>query len=611
MEPNKIARGQLSEKVLFSLKESDKYGYEIIDFIKINNDIIVKKPSLYSCLTRLEEQGLVSSYWKDSDIGGKRHYYRLTENGRIHISDSQKIHATDTNVKVNTNLKQENLFEVPAKIYFQDNISKNNQAINNQNSNTVEKKENTTPSETTKKNKQGKDFLQFNLFNNTDFVAQPLEDDEDIFHFETNEQTPQIFNATNFNLNENEKIKVENFEKTEKDNNTQVKKAFDIKEKNENNKITPDSNSNIITKKEKKKKEKSFKSAEEEKKDKVSEQTILFNEFNFEQEFEKYYRSMPSYTETIKTGKIKLANHLTKSPEISKTSNTFGNQVSTQQSFENVNTKALFNDDIPLPHLIMNKDQIQEQTAKKNDKNDDAVLITATPIQPAKVKKIAPAVFPITQTNNNYKTNQTENSYFRKKEDFTQNNYDDFEDDLDIDENYVKESYQTLKEYFQTKNLKLKIYDKTNLKIAPFKEKLKLNKSNFFSNLIFFILTLIETITCYILLDYYSLLPPNIIWFFIAISLIFTVKFVVSLISFLKKIEIKKEFNPLWFKLILIIIGSGIIFAVNYLFGLNQYNFLEFSSTLFLPIAIIINYIIIHFVNLIILNINTNNLNNN
>ena len=37
-------------------------------------------------LKKLEKSKFISSYWQDSDIGGKRHYYKLTENGKLQVS---------------------------------------------------------------------------------------------------------------------------------------------------------------------------------------------------------------------------------------------------------------------------------------------------------------------------------------------------------------------------------------------------------------------------------------------------------------------------------------------------------------------------------------------
>ncbi len=71
--------------ILDSLADGSKYGLEIIEHIfkRTNGSYIMKKPTLYSCLTRMEKKGLVSSsYWGESDMGGKRHYYTITAEGK-------------------------------------------------------------------------------------------------------------------------------------------------------------------------------------------------------------------------------------------------------------------------------------------------------------------------------------------------------------------------------------------------------------------------------------------------------------------------------------------------------------------------------------------------
>ncbi|MCL2540324.1 MAG: helix-turn-helix transcriptional regulator [Firmicutes bacterium] len=77
-------RSSINIIVLKTLMDGDKYGYEIIKEVeeKTGGQLTIKQPSLYSSLTRLEKQKLISSYWRDSAIGGKRHYYSVTEEGR-------------------------------------------------------------------------------------------------------------------------------------------------------------------------------------------------------------------------------------------------------------------------------------------------------------------------------------------------------------------------------------------------------------------------------------------------------------------------------------------------------------------------------------------------
>ena len=69
--------------VLYQLKDGDKYGLELVDAIKqVSNDKIeIKQPTLYPLLKKLEKSKFISSYWQDSEIGGKRHYYKITDNG--------------------------------------------------------------------------------------------------------------------------------------------------------------------------------------------------------------------------------------------------------------------------------------------------------------------------------------------------------------------------------------------------------------------------------------------------------------------------------------------------------------------------------------------------
>ena len=79
------SNGQIQFLVLDSLSHGSKYGLEIIEFIsqKTGGNYIMKKPTLYSCLTRMEKKGLVSSsYWGESEFGGKRHYYTITNEGK-------------------------------------------------------------------------------------------------------------------------------------------------------------------------------------------------------------------------------------------------------------------------------------------------------------------------------------------------------------------------------------------------------------------------------------------------------------------------------------------------------------------------------------------------
>ena len=87
-----LIRGHIDTIILKSLYHGDKYGLEIIQEVeeKSGGTYELKQPTLYSCLKRLETQGLISSYWEDSDIGGKRHYYKLTDLGKETYQKNQE-----------------------------------------------------------------------------------------------------------------------------------------------------------------------------------------------------------------------------------------------------------------------------------------------------------------------------------------------------------------------------------------------------------------------------------------------------------------------------------------------------------------------------------------
>ncbi len=74
--------------ILIELAGGDKYGFELTKAIedKSNQQIQIKQPTLYTVLKKLEKSKFISSYWEDSEIGGKRHYYKITENGKAQIA---------------------------------------------------------------------------------------------------------------------------------------------------------------------------------------------------------------------------------------------------------------------------------------------------------------------------------------------------------------------------------------------------------------------------------------------------------------------------------------------------------------------------------------------
>lgn len=79
-----LIRGHTDTIVLSLLSLGDSYGY------KINKDIMeltagrfeFKEATLYTAFRRLEQAGLIASYWGDENSGARRRYYVITEKGK-------------------------------------------------------------------------------------------------------------------------------------------------------------------------------------------------------------------------------------------------------------------------------------------------------------------------------------------------------------------------------------------------------------------------------------------------------------------------------------------------------------------------------------------------
>jgi len=74
--------------VLSILSRGDGYGYALIKEVQdLSGDRIAWSDGmLYPVLRRLEEQGLIASYWQVADSGRRRRYYKIEYDGRRELS---------------------------------------------------------------------------------------------------------------------------------------------------------------------------------------------------------------------------------------------------------------------------------------------------------------------------------------------------------------------------------------------------------------------------------------------------------------------------------------------------------------------------------------------
>lgn len=92
MSKTELVKGSTEVILLSLLADKTMYGYELAQSIEKESEgfLRFKEGTLYPALKRLETQGLVESYWKDSSEGPRRKYYEITETGKKVLSDLKK-----------------------------------------------------------------------------------------------------------------------------------------------------------------------------------------------------------------------------------------------------------------------------------------------------------------------------------------------------------------------------------------------------------------------------------------------------------------------------------------------------------------------------------------
>lgn len=77
-------RGYTDTIILTRLMNRDSYGYEINKHVlqRTEGKYEFKEATLYTAFKRLEQSGLISSYWGEDGPGARRRYYRITEEGK-------------------------------------------------------------------------------------------------------------------------------------------------------------------------------------------------------------------------------------------------------------------------------------------------------------------------------------------------------------------------------------------------------------------------------------------------------------------------------------------------------------------------------------------------
>ena len=83
-----IMKGSIDILLLSMISSRDMYGYEIVKVLKEKSDDAynMSEGTLYPALKRLEIKKWLESYWAELPSGGRRKYYRMTDDGRSELN---------------------------------------------------------------------------------------------------------------------------------------------------------------------------------------------------------------------------------------------------------------------------------------------------------------------------------------------------------------------------------------------------------------------------------------------------------------------------------------------------------------------------------------------
>ena len=86
MIPSQMLKGTLEGCVLAVIGERETYGYEISQQLERFGFGRIAEGTIYPLLLRLEKNGLVEAVYRQSEVGPRRKYYRLTAAGERELA---------------------------------------------------------------------------------------------------------------------------------------------------------------------------------------------------------------------------------------------------------------------------------------------------------------------------------------------------------------------------------------------------------------------------------------------------------------------------------------------------------------------------------------------
>lgn len=604
------AKGQLSFLILNCLLERDFYGLDFISEIynKSNGMIELKKPSVYSNLTRMEKQGYVSSYLKNSDLGPNRKYYSITEKGR-NFYNELKAYFDRNNIDVfrdfNDNINNSTSINVIGnnQAVFNNNITIQNDQEIKQEQHNLENYVNEN-----KEDVSNEDYFDFSGLDNTeDSVVSNYSQTNNVYQTsETNENIKQevqneiqenrvdtnsysiksLFNSTDINSQEKndfvEKVKIED-DNIEKDDNLKLDNQMEDKtaETDNNQQLKPTENI-----------------------EKTKDDGVFLNR----QEVDDYNRKIYDISKDINKYKRKksfaedqIAISVDNPSPISESNERTKSNI---EEFKNsiLENKGRFNDKSydfskQMAYRFNRKTQTfhdnsdivsSDSNANKNEHFDDGKFITSrienTQIEHA--RKIEPPKLKVITETNNFKMPPPKRDtsidpshkeiltrlYSRVKD----SSVDEVRDDAIYD-------YNDLKDFYQDQNIAFSVYKKPAEKTEH-----NTNKLYLIFSIITFLISCVVSALLYSILVNTQNINSNTNFLYILLPALLLIDI------FLKFYNYKKYQswlpNPMlqqWKLWLITLICCAFVVSLNFIFGLSPANFSAYATTTILPILMI------------------------
>jgi PadR family transcriptional regulator, regulatory protein PadR len=83
---SQMRRGAIEYCVLALLRDQERYGFDLVKALSIHDGLVTSEGTIYPLLSRLREDGLVDSSWRESTQGPPRRYYRITAEGKAALN---------------------------------------------------------------------------------------------------------------------------------------------------------------------------------------------------------------------------------------------------------------------------------------------------------------------------------------------------------------------------------------------------------------------------------------------------------------------------------------------------------------------------------------------